>query len=194
MKVGLFGGTYNPIHTAHLIIAEWIRDFLDLDSMFLMPTAHPPHKRDETGIIGIEHRIKMVRLAVESEPGLNVADFESDPEATVYSIDTVRHFLHANPDAEGNLFFIIGEDNFRTLGSWKDPVGLSRLCTIVVARRSTGTADLPPEGIEGALIVDTPHIDISASMVRERVRTGRSIRYLVPAPVASYIEKHGLYK
>ena len=193
MKTGLFGGTFNPIHTAHLIIAEWIREEVPLDEVFFIPTAHPPHRQHDTEIIDIRSRIGMVRCAIEGCPGFRLADYESDPAVTAYSVDTVRDFLGRNPELAGNLYFIIGEDNYRLLHTWKEAAELSRLCTLVVARRQTGEVQQKLENLQEPVFVDTPYIDISASMIRERIRAGRSIRYMVPEAVERYIQEHNLY-
>ncbi len=193
MKLGLFGGTYNPVHYAHLIVAEWIRDSLNLDAVYLMPTAIPPHRKFDNSIIDIHHRIEMVRLAVSDNPRLKLADYESNPELTAYSVDTVRDFINRNPDVEGGLFFIIGEDNYRSLHTWKEPGELSRLSRIVVARRSGKKENIVSEGIDQPLFLDTPLIDISASLVRDRIKQGRSVKYLVPDAVAKYIFDNGLF-
>jgi len=193
VKIGLFGGTFNPVHNAHLIIAAWIADALGLDCLYLMPTAQPPHRPDDAAIIDIRHRVAMVRLAIQDNPAFRVVDYESDPAVTTYSIDTVRRFLQQNPDARGSLYFIIGEDNFRLLATWKEAVELSRLCRITVASRGASSGENIPEGLVPPLFIGTPRIDISATMVRERLLSGKPVRYLIPEPVEAYIREHNLY-
>jgi len=194
VKVGLFGGTFNPIHNAHLIIAEWILDYLGLAAVYFTPTAYPPHKGENKDIIEISHRIEMVRRAIENNPDFKLADFESKTSATAYSIDTVREFLKQNRKTAGNLYFIIGEDNFRMLHTWKEAVELSRLSQIVVARRSIDLPENIPNGLTPPLFVDTPRIDISASMVRDRIRMGKPVTYLIPNTVEDYINSNNIYR
>jgi len=194
VKVGLFGGTFNPVHTAHVILAEWIRDELKLNSIYFIPTALPPHKTSDQAIIDIELRKEMVRLAIQDNPHFKLAEYETDPGNVSYSIDTVRNFLKNHPLGRDDLFFIIGEDNLRILSTWKDPVELSRLCRIVVARRSVDIPVQIPKGIEQPILLQTPNIDISASEIRGRIREKRSIRYLVPEPVERFIREHKLYE
>jgi len=193
LNIGLFGGTFNPIHNAHLIIAEWIRVHIGLDFIYIMPTAQPPHKLDDTEILDIRHRVAMIKLAIQGEEGFRLIDDESDTDTPAFSVDTVREFSRRHPEAAGDLYFIIGQDNYKSLCSWKDPGELSRMCRIVVARRPGGNNEKDPEGIKSPIFVDTPLINISSSMIRERIREGKSIRYLVPFKVAAYIKKHNLY-
>lgn len=181
------------MHNAHLIIAEWIRDFLNLDAMYIMPTARPPHKTFDSEIVAISHRMKMIELAINKRPEFQIFDHEADPETTSYSVDTVRTFLESRPECRGNLYFIIGEDNLKTLNTWKEPEELSRLCRIVVARRPDSGKNFVPNGIDQPLSVETPVLDISSSMVRRRIREGKSIKFLVPEPVEKYIYQNQLF-
>lgn len=194
MKAGLFGGTFNPVHNAHLILAEWICESLGLGAMFMTPTAQPPHKTANTDIIDIHHRINMLRIAISDNPLFKLAEFETDPSVKAYSIDTVRKFLNQYPEFTGKLFFIIGEDNFRLLSTWKEAEGLSRLCKITVARRSVDIPADIPENMEPPLFVDTPRIDISSTMVRDRIKADKTVGYIIPKNVENYIIEHGLYK
>jgi nicotinate-nucleotide adenylyltransferase len=194
LKAGLFGGTFNPVHNAHLILAEWICEYLGLNMIFMMPTAQPPHKTANTEIIDINHRINMLRIAISDNPLFKLAEFETDPSVTAYSIDTVRKFLNQYPEYDGNLFFVIGEDNFRLLSTWKEAEELSRLCKITVDRRSVDIQVDIPENMESPLFVDTPRIDISSTLVRDRIKDGKTVGYIIPKSVENYIKEHGLYK
>jgi nicotinate-nucleotide adenylyltransferase len=203
VKVGLFGGSFNPIHYAHLIIAEWVRDALELDILYFLPTALPPHKKSNNSLINPEMRKKMVLLAIQDNPAFQLLDYETDSSHVSYSVDTVRRFLFENKSASGgqdhsisgkNVYFIIGEDNFRTIAAWKEPVELSALCRIVVVRRNTTVSLKLPVDMERPISLETPLIDISASEIRMRIFHGKSIRYLVPESVRQFIEENGLYK
>lgn len=193
VKVGLFGGTFNPIHTAHIIIAEWIRSELNLDTVYFMPTALPPHKCNDQSIVDIKMRKEMVRLAIQDNPHFQLAEYETDPRNVSYSVDTVRTFLKNNSLSSSELYFIIGEDNLHQLSTWKEPVGLSHLCRIVVARRPVDLPVAIPEGMAPLIHLKTPQIDISASEIRERIGNNQSIRYMVPESVERYIREHKLY-
>ena len=194
MKVGLFGGSFNPIHYAHLIIAEWVRDALELDILYFLPTALPPHKKSNDSLINPEMRKKMVHLAIQDNPAFQLLDYETDSSHVSYSVDTVRRFLQDHSISGKNVYFIIGEDNFRTIAAWKEPVELSALCRIVVVRRNTAVSLKLPVDMERPISLETPLIDISASEIRMRIFHGKSIRYLVPESVRQFIEENGLYK
>lgn len=193
MKAGLFGGSFNPIHYAHLIIAEWVRDSLGLDVIYFLPTAIPPHKKADSSLVDAEIRKEMVRLAIQDNPSFQVLDYEADVSHVSYSIETVRRFLQEYSVAPKDVYFIIGEDNFRAIATWKEPDELSRLCRIVVARRNTSISLELPEDMDPPLYLETPLLDISAREIRMHIFQGKSIRYLVPEPVREFILKHHLY-
>lgn len=193
MKTGLFGGSFNPVHTAHLIIAEWIRNELHIETLYFVPTAKPPHKTSDNSIIDISLRREMVSLAIKDNPGFKLSDYESMTDEVSYSVDTVRRFLQEKSLDSNELYFIIGEDNLRALSTWKAPEELSRLCRIVVARRSLDTPLDLPQGMKPPCQLKTPILEISASSIRERVRLNQSIKYLVPEAVEKFIKEHNLY-
>jgi len=194
VNTGFFGGSFNPVHTAHLIIAEWIRNELDIKTLYFIPTANPPHKTSDKSIIDISLRREMVSLAIKDNPNFKLADHESKTEEVSYSVDTVRRFLQEKSLVSNELYFIIGEDNLRGLPTWKDPVELSRLCSIVVARRSLDTSLDLPQGMKPPHQLKTPNIEISASGIRKRIRKNQSIKYLVPEAVEKFIKEHTLYE
>jgi nicotinate-nucleotide adenylyltransferase len=185
MRLALYGGTFDPVHTGHLIIASDALEKLQLDRLIFIPAAISPHKQ-HTAPVAPEMRMEMVRAAISGEPQFEVSDIELRRAAPSYSIDTVLHFRERFPDAE--LFYIIGEDNLRELHTWRRIDELKRLARLAVARRNT----------EVTMQHDHPvldrQIDISASEIRARVANGRPIRYLVPDAVLAIIEKNQLYK
>ena len=193
MKTGLFGGSFNPVHTAHLVIAEWIRNELNIETLYFVPTAKPPHKTSDNSIIDISLRREMVSLAIIDNPNFILADYESMTDKVSYSVDTVRRFLQEKSLDSNELYFIIGEDNLRALSTWKAPEELSRLCRIVVARRSLDTPLDLPQGMKPPCQLKTPILEISASGIRERIRMNQSIKYLVPEAVEKFIKEHNLY-
>jgi nicotinate-nucleotide adenylyltransferase len=186
------GGTFDPIHIAHLIIAEEVADRLGLARVVFIPAARPPHKCDRE-CSRFEDRMAMVKLAVEDNPRLAVSDIERRREGPSYTIETVRELKDEFEDAE-ELYFIIGADSLAQLLTWKDPEALLAECTFVVAPRpGVNIADADPRIRDRTLVLDMPSFEIASSDIRERVRLGRTIRYLVPPRVLAYIEEENLY-
>ncbi len=192
MPVGFMGGTFDPIHVAHLIIAEHVLDRLDLSRVVFLPSARPPHKRDDE-IAALSHRLEMVRLAIEDNPRFQVSDLEARRPDRSYTIDTIRRLRSEHAD-EGELHFIIGADSLAQFLTWKDPLDLLSECRFVVAPRpGVSFADADPRVLDRVILLDMPAFEISSSDVRERLRQGRSIRYLVPDEVRAYIGEKNLY-
>lgn len=213
MRVGLFGGTFNPVHFGHLRSAEVVREAFGLDRVYFVPAARPPHKEGED-VAPARHRLRMVELAVAGNPFFAVSAVELEREGKSYSVDTIRHFLAALRPAA--LFFILGIDAFREIHTWKDYAAIPTLCHVIVTSRP-GTA-MPwgeaflPVALRGAFWYDpvsnayrheTGHtvvpyeiegLNISASAIREKARHNKSVRYLVPASVESYMAEHALYQ
>lgn len=201
-RIGVLGGTFDPIHMAHLMIAEWVRQARALDRVIFVPAGHPPHKPGRA-VSPADVRLEMVRLAVADAPCFEVSDVELRREGPSYTLDTVRELLDACP-SDTRLFWIIGGDCVRDLPSWYRIGDLAALADfIAVSRPGSQVGDW--SGIErglGAdvaarmqsLVVPFPMIDISSTMIRRRVAAGESIRYLVPEPVRELIEARGLYR
>ena len=185
MKLGIFGGSFNPIHFGHLLLAETARDELKLDRVVFIPTGQPPHKPSHGLLSGLA-RLKLVQLAIRDAPAFVASDIEVQRSGPSYTIDTVK--LLRRQAAEAELFLLIGEDMLNV--RWVEWAQLKRLCTIVVAHRS---ARKPSRQERKLLWLAMPRIDISSSDIRKRVASGRSIRYLVPETVARYIRQHHLY-
>ena len=186
------GGTFDPIHIAHLIIAEETLDLLGLSRVIFVPSARPPHKADDD-VTSVDHRLEMVRLAIDGNPRLALSDLEVRRPEPSYTVETIRQFRRELGERE-ELYFIMGADSLTQFFTWKDPLDLISACEFVVVPRpgvSPGGGD--PRIREKAHMLDTPLIDVSSSDIRERVRTGRSIRYLVPEGVAAYIKEKNLY-
>ena len=186
MKIGIFGGTFNPIHLGHLLLAETARESLPLDRVLFIPTRQPPHK-SARGLLPGSLRLKLIQLAIRDHPAFVASDIELQREGTSYSIDTVKLLRRRLPTAK--LFLLIGEDmrSVRWL-AWEE---LKRLCTVVVAHRPGS----PPSRREAGLTwLAMPQVDIASAEIRRRLKTGRSIRYLVPAPVERYLQQHQVYR
>ena len=200
-RVGLYGGSFNPIHVGHLIVARSVAEQLALERVEFLCSAAPPHKR-QVDLITAEHRAAMVRLAIEGEPRFAANDIDLVRPGPTYTIETVRRWRSAHPDAEP--VWIIGGDSLAELPTWRDAGQLVDECRIVTATRPLDR-DIDWTPIEQSLgrqradrlregMLATPVIDVSATDIRRRVAGGRSIRYLVPNSVADYIERHGLYQ
>ena len=212
MRIGLIGGTYNPIHNGHLRIAEEIREEFALDRVVFIPASIPPHKQLADDL-SFEHRMNMVVAAIGDNPFFSVSPLEGERGGKSYSIDTLRHFRTEHPDDD--LFFIMGSDSFVDIGNWKEAAQLFSFANIVVVDRP-GFMGID---LAGALPVAMtplfcyhPHekrlshssghsvfyregvpLDISSSVIRRLVRQGRSVRYLVPPAVEHYIKENELY-
>ncbi len=199
MNLGVMGGTFDPIHNGHLMVAEEAKARLNLDEILFMP-AGQPWLRMNVSISLAEHRIQMVRLAIADKPHFKLSTMEIERAGPTYSVDTIAE-LQAQLGAGSELFFILGWDSLAELPQWREPQRLIEMCRLVVAPRP-GYAAPDLNSLEAALpgisqrviILDKPEIDISASAIRERVSRGLSLRHLVPEPVERYIREHSLYK
>ncbi|MDD4956701.1 MAG: nicotinate-nucleotide adenylyltransferase [Candidatus Omnitrophica bacterium] len=189
-RIGLFGGTFNPVHTGHLVLAQECWHALNLDKVVFIPSYIPPHK-DVQGDVSPADRLNMVRLALEGDDRFEISTYEMDKGGVSFSIDTVRHFREVYGDSAG-LFFIAGADAASGLGTWKDPDTLLDLVDFVVVSRP-GSPEIT--GYEGRITrVDMPGIDISSSMLRERIRVREPIDHMMPVNVVKYIRNKGLYR
>ena len=219
MRLGLLGGSFNPVHDGHLAIAHQTREALGLDQILFVPTSHPPHKPNGS-LAPAQDRYEMVRLAIASDPSLAISDVEIRRPGKSYTIDTVR-LLQQEYGADTRLFFLIGLDAFLDFPSWRDPLTLLELCSFVVLSRpglsfrSLSTiALLPPIpypsladldadqisrietqiGTQRLICLKLPPCSISASDIRLRIRQGLPVANLLPPLVESYILRHHLYQ
>ena len=197
-----FGGSFNPIHHGHLITARAAAEACGYDRVVLIPSAVPPHKTDAKTLAAPPHRLEMCRLAVENDPFFEVDDLELTRPGPSYTLDTAREFRRRGWD---RVDWLIGADMVPGLPKWHRPLELLKEVTFVVMRRpgyevdwtalSRAREELPGQKIDPPLaVMDVPQVDISATMLRNRVAAGRSIRYLTPAPVVEYIAGHNLYR
>ena len=197
MRIGVLGGTFDPIHLGHLIIAEETRDRLDLEEVCFVPARDPWMKAGQPLTSGHD-RLSMARLAVEDNPFFRVSTLELERSGPSYTVDTLRE-LQKEYGPEAQLFFILGSDAFARFDEWKDPEGILGLATLVVVDRPGATASeeaiAQQVGNAGSVErVRGVHLEISAQDIRRRVAEGASIRYLVPEPVERYIYARGLYR
>jgi nicotinate-nucleotide adenylyltransferase len=195
-EIGLIGGTFDPIHIGHLVIAERAMEQLHLDSVIFLPAGIPPHKQDDSHT-GARHRLAMTRLAIADRLGFTVSDRDIRPDRPSYTVDLLRDLKADHPDAR--LTFIVGADSLRDFPTWHDPEGIIRIARLAVAGRPDVST---PEsafdevvGLEEAVVkIDVPLLDISATELRERLGRGLSVRYLVPDAVLAYIEEHRIFR
>jgi len=190
VKIGLMGGTFDPIHLGHLCAAENAREALSLDEVLFVPAAEPPHK-PPASLAHAQDRLAMVALATAGNPSFVPSDLELRRAGPSYTVDTLVELRRARPGDE--LFLIVGSDTLGEMVSWRDPERIFALSTIAVqARPGVPSASSPVAA--RVLFVEGPGLFLSASEVRKRVREGRSVRYLIPDAVAAYITAHGLYR
>jgi nicotinate-nucleotide adenylyltransferase len=196
-SVGILGGTFNPPHIGHLIMAQEARDQLGLDRVVFMPVAVPPHKEAD-GDPGPDVRLELTRLAAEGEDGVEVSSAEIDRGGSSFTVDTLRELHERDPEQE--LTFIVGGDMAHSLPAWREPQRILELARLAVAEREgiareDLAASLAPlhDGTRVAFF-DMPRIDVSSSAIRRRVAERRPVRHLVPDAVAQAIADRGLYR
>lgn len=213
MKTGILGGTFNPIHLAHLRIAEEVREACALDEVLFIPAAIPPHKAQQ-GAAPFAHRLAMVREAIADNPAFRVSDLEAQRSGKSFSVDTLEILRQADP--AGERYFIVGLDSFRDIATWKEYPRLFKLAHMVVTARPGVELPDPLAALPVAvqrdfcyddqlkklrhrsgnvvIFLEETRLDISSTLIRRKVAAGASIRYLVPPTVADYIARHGLYR
>ncbi len=184
MKIGLFGGSFNPIHNGHLIIANWVKEEYGLDHIIFIPNYRSPLKTNYYGA-STKHRVDMLKLAIRDNTSFLLSEFETDKEEVSYSIDTIQHFINDTDD----FYFIIGGDSLRSIEKWKDYQEIFKLVKIIVVDRT-----LKDHSNNRVLFSTMPLIDISSTMIRERITNGLSVKYLLPDDVIDYINKEKLYE
>ncbi len=190
-KIGILGGTFDPVHIGHLIIAEAARDQLELSEVLLMPAAIAPHKRGLRAT-GSKHRLAMVRAAVRDTPGIVASDLEIRLGGVSYTVDTLRFLNDVFPGVE--LWLLMGSDNLNQLSTWKQPEDLLRLCRIAVYKRPGFPIRSDVLRRTRARVLEGGALDLSATIVRRLQGRARSIRFIVPPPVERYIARHRLYR
>ena len=196
-SVGILGGTFNPPHIGHLVMAQEAREQLGLDRVVLMPVAVPPHKEAD-GDPGADVRLQLARLAAEGEDGVEVSTAEIDRGGASFTVDTLGELHERYPEQE--LTFIVGADMAHSLPAWREPERILGLARLAVAEREGIARDDIAERLaplhDGSRVTffDMPRIDVSSSDIRRRVAEGRSVRHLVPDAVAQAIAERDLYR
>jgi len=188
-KIGILGGTFNPIHFGHLGIAHAAFEKLKLDKVIFIPSNMPPHKSSKNLIPG-EERYKLIQKAIKDLPCFEVSDLEIKREGTSYSIDTVLS-LEKSYKRKAKFFFIIGSDSYPTLNTWKRINEILQIVTFIVVNRH-GIKKIKPK--IKAQFIDMPELDISSTFVRKRITSGKTVEHLIPEAVIKYINKNKLYK
>ena len=201
-RSGVLGGTFDPIHFGHLVVAEEVYAALELDEMVFVPAGVPPHKPDRK-ITSAEQRLAMVELAIASNPHFRVSRVDIDRPGPSYTVDTLR-LLREQWGEQTDIYFVIGWDSLEELLTWHDPAGiLAQLAQLVAVQRPghtehAGYRDALEQRLPGIKerlqVVRVPQLDISATDLRQRVKQGRPIKYQLPESVEQYIVEHGLYR
>jgi nicotinate-nucleotide adenylyltransferase len=200
MRLGVFGGTFDPVHLGHLILAEQCREQGRLDQVLFVPAARPPHKAN-SALAPFAQRVEMLTLAISGQPAFRVDELEKDRPGPSYTVETLEDLHRRQPDAQ--LFLLVGGDTLRDLPLWYQPREIvAQVGFLVMTRPGTilptveqlrDKLELPAEVPLRVQVVEAPLIDIASHDLRQRARDGRSIRYLVPRAVEAYIEDKQLY-
>lgn len=198
MRLGILGGSFDPVHLGHLVMADVCREQLKLDEVWFVPAGHPPHKTDRE-LAPAKNRSEMLEFALAGIPEFQISDIELKKDSTSFTVETLEQLAAEEPERE--LFLIIGADSLHDFPTWKEPARIAELARIVVVNR--GRQDPPaleeieeklgPEVADRIRIVNIPGIDISSTDIRHRIRSGHSIRFLVPKAVEAYVNEHELY-
>jgi nicotinate-nucleotide adenylyltransferase len=200
MRIGIFGGTFDPVHLGHLLLAEGCREQVPLDAVWFLPAAVPPHKQ-QCELTPAKQRIEMLELAVGGYPAFSICRYEADRGGVNYTAETLAELRKQAPAAE--FFFLLGADMLHDLPRWRQPERICELAMPVAVHRA---GEPPPDfdNLQGIITaeridamrrhaVEMPAIGLSGSDIRHRVAAGQSIRYRTPRAVEKYIETHGLY-
>ncbi len=201
MRIGVFGGTFDPIHWGHLIVAEQCREQAQLDQVLFIPAARPPHKQDRV-LTPFAQRVELLGLAIAGHSTFRVDELEKERPGPSYTSDTLLAIHQRHPEAK--LFLLIGSDCLPDLAHWHEPGRIAELaCLLIVPRpgwpiwpagQLRAALRLPPDRELSQQVVHSPLIEISSNELRRRASEGRSLRYLMPRAVECYIETHRLYK
>jgi nicotinate-nucleotide adenylyltransferase len=201
MRVGIFGGTFDPVHTGHLILAEQCREQGRLDEVWFVPAPRPPHK-DEPALTRFEQRVEMLALALAGNPAFRIDELEKERSGPSYTVETLAELHRRHPANE--FFLLVGSDTLHDLPHWYEPIRLLELAGLLVMARPNNPV-LTVEQLRAKLhlpdtvsllleLVETPQIDITSRDLRRRAAAGRSLRYFLPRAVERYIHEKNLYR
>ncbi len=192
LRLGVFGGSFNPVHLGHLLVADDVRRLLCLDRILFTPACRPPHKRGP--LAPYRHRLAMTRLAIAGEPGFELCRIEEDRPGPSYTADTLRELRSRSPGSR--LWLIVGSDQYREMHRWHEPHAFTRLSNLAVVSRpgKPRPALFPGHAAARVRFLDVIRVAISAALIRERLAKGLSVRYMLPVRVGDYVARHGLYR
>ncbi|MBR2189185.1 MAG: nicotinate-nucleotide adenylyltransferase [Eubacterium sp.] len=198
-RVGIMGGTFDPIHIGHLILGEAAHRQFHLDTVYFMPAGNPPHKQNRLGRASDAQRVEMVRRAIASNPHFRLSQMEMNPDGYSYTYRTLEKLNELHP--ENDYFFIIGADSLFDFDTWREPARVTAACHLVVATRNQTDPVLFDHEIQAKqakyggsfLKLDTPNLDISSHHLREMIQAGESVKYYIPDNVIDYIEASRIY-
>ncbi len=192
-RIGLFGGTFDPVHLGHLIAAETLRETCNLEMIFFIPAGQHALK-DSRNITPAIHRLRMLELATDNNPHFSVNDLELNRKGVSFTIDTVKTLKKRYSTEKYQFFFMVGSDVVNEFHRWKSPDELLKLCKFVAFGREGAAINPKAKYASSFQFTSVPRIEISASEIRFRESAGKSIRYLVPSSVYKYIKQHALYQ
>ena len=192
MRIGVFGGTFDPPHVGHLLLASDARDALRLDSLIFVPAAAQPFKAHAPPAASPQDRLEMVRLAVADDANYTVDDTEIGRKGLSFTVDTLEQLSRKIPGAE--FFLLLGEDALAGVDQWRNPERIRELATLAVMRRSAPDGTVVAPIAAGVIAVSARRVDVSSTEIRERLRAGKSIKGFVPESVEKFIEARGLYR
>ena len=191
MRICLFGGTFDPPHIGHLLVAQTVCEAEYFDKILFIPAFQPPHKRD---ITPVDERISMLELAVEGNPNFEISDVELKRKGVSYTIDTVKAIKTEMSLKNNEIFYLIGSDSLLEFQHWKEPEGILKECQVIVAiRPGFRPSDIPSWILQRIQFANIPRFEISSTNIRHRWVENKTIRYMVTLPVWEYIEKNNLY-
>ena len=192
MRIGVFGGTFDPPHIGHLLVASDAREALKLDRLIFVPTGVQPFKVEAPPVASGQDRLEMVRLAVADDANYVVDDAEINRKGLSFTVDTLE--LLAGRNAGSQLFFLLGQDSLAGFAQWRNPARILELATLALVTRSGSPEAGAWRNAEGLVMVSTRRIDVSSTEIRERLRAGKSIKGFVPESVERFIDARGLYR
>jgi len=192
MRIGVFGGTFDPPHVGHLMLAADARDALDLDHLIFVPASSQPLKVERPAVASARDRLEMVRLVVADDANYQVDETEIDRKGLSYTVDTLEHLSTRYPGAQ--LFLLLGQDALQSFGKWKNIQRIRQLATLAVMQRPGHKESRADATAKDVVSVSTRRVDVSSTEIRERLRAGKSIKGFVPESVERFIEARGLYR
>lgn len=199
MKIGILGGTFNPVHIGHLLLGEYAYEQFDLDEIWFMPNGNPPHKEVKYRKGALEQRLEMLRLAIQGVPYFKLNLHEADDSKHSYTYQTLRELNFMHPDYE--FYFIVGADSLFAIEEWRNYREIFPYCVLLAAMRDDKVTDdvisqmryLIQKYSADIRLLNAPKFEISSTELRERIKNGKSIKYMVPDAVEAYVNEHDIY-